>query len=98
MGKVTDRFLIGRALKAALAGLLPIPHGQLAQFGRRAMIGQELGVPLEDVEVVHGDTGRVPFGMGTYGSRSAAVGGSALVKSAEKVRAKDPYVADGATV
>jgi carbon-monoxide dehydrogenase large subunit len=38
--------------------------------------------------VVHGDTGRVPFGMGTYGSRSAAVGGSALVRSAQKIRAK----------
>ena len=37
----------------------------------------ELGVPLEDVEVVHGDTARIPFGMGTYGSRSLAVGGSA---------------------
>jgi carbon-monoxide dehydrogenase large subunit len=47
-----------------------------------------LGVAFEDVEIVHGDTARVPFGMGSYGSRSAAVGGSALVSSARKIREK----------
>jgi carbon-monoxide dehydrogenase large subunit len=52
------------------------------------VVADQLGVSFEDVEVVHGDTGRIPFGMGTYGSRSAAVGGSALVRSAEKIRAK----------
>ncbi|MFW6069082.1 MAG: xanthine dehydrogenase family protein molybdopterin-binding subunit, partial [Chloroflexota bacterium] len=52
-----------------------------------------LGVDMEDVEVVHGDTARVPFGMGTYGSRSASVGGSALVRSAEKVREKARKIA-----
>lgn len=63
-------------------------HGQGHETTFAQVAADELGVELEDVEVVHGDTGRVPFGMGTYGSRSAAVGGSALVKSAEKVRQK----------
>src|SRR5262249_50757951 len=52
-----------------------------------------LGVPLENVEVVHGDTDRIPFGMGTYGSRSAAVGGSALVKALDKIVDKGKKIA-----
>jgi carbon-monoxide dehydrogenase large subunit len=63
-------------------------HGQGHETTFAQVVADELGVDIKDIEVVHGDTGRVPFGMGTYGSRSAAVGGSALVKSAEKVRAK----------
>jgi carbon-monoxide dehydrogenase large subunit len=63
-------------------------HGQGHETTFAQVVADELGVAFEDVEIVHGDTGRVPFGMGTYGSRSASVGGSALVKSAEKVRQK----------
>ncbi len=63
-------------------------HGQGHETTFAQVVADELGIPLEDVEVIHGDTARVPFGMGTYGSRSAAVGGSALVRSAEKIRAK----------
>ena len=63
-------------------------HGQGHETTLAQVVADELGVPLESVEVVHGDTGRINFGMGTYGSRSACVGGSALVRSAEKVRAK----------
>ena len=63
-------------------------HGQGHETTFAQVAADELGVPMESVEVVHGDTGRVNFGMGTYGSRSACVGGSALVRSAEKVRAK----------
>ncbi len=63
-------------------------HGQGHETTFAQVVADELGIEIKDIEVVHGDTGRVPFGMGTYGSRSAAVGGSALVKSAEKVRAK----------
>ena len=63
-------------------------HGQGHETSFAQVVGDQLGIEIKDIEVVHGDTGRVPFGMGTYGSRSAAVGGSALVKSAEKVRAK----------
>ena len=36
------------------------------------IVADSLGIPLDDIEIVHGDTGRVPFGMGTYGSRSAS--------------------------
>jgi carbon-monoxide dehydrogenase large subunit len=63
-------------------------HGQGHETTFAQVVADELGVALDDVEIIHGDTGRVPFGMGTYGSRSAAVGGSALVRSAEKVRQK----------
>ncbi|HET9983100.1 MAG TPA: molybdopterin cofactor-binding domain-containing protein [Longimicrobiales bacterium] len=52
-----------------------------------------LGVPVEDVDVVHGDTGRIAFGMGTYGSRSGTVGGSAVYLSALRVRDKARKIA-----
>ena len=48
----------------------------------------ELGVPVEDVDVVHGDTGQIPMGTGTFGSRSAAVGGAAIVLSTDKIKDK----------
>ena len=48
---------------------------------------------MADVEVVHGDTAQIPFGMGTYGSRSLAVGGSAIVKALDKVKAKARKIA-----
>ncbi|MFC6718964.1 xanthine dehydrogenase family protein molybdopterin-binding subunit [Natrialbaceae archaeon GCM10025810] len=54
---------------------------------------EELGVPLEDVEVVEGDTGEVPQGMGTYGSRSGPVGGGAIATSARKVVEKAEKIA-----
>lgn len=63
-------------------------HGQGHETTFAQVVADELGVPIEDVEIVHGDTSSVPFGMGTYGSRSASVGGSALVRSAERIRAK----------
>ena len=63
-------------------------HGQGHETTFAQIVADEFGVEMGDIEVVHGDTGRIPFGMGTYGSRSAAVGGSALVKSAQKVRTK----------
>jgi carbon-monoxide dehydrogenase large subunit len=63
-------------------------HGQGHETAFAQVVADELGVAFEDVEIVHGDTARVPFGMGSYGSRSAAVGGSALVSSARKIREK----------
>ncbi|MCB0005931.1 MAG: xanthine dehydrogenase family protein molybdopterin-binding subunit [Anaerolineales bacterium] len=68
-------------------------HGQGHETTFAQIVADELGVPVEDVEVLHGDTSRTPFGLGTYGSRSAAVGGSALVKSAEKIRDKMKRIA-----
>jgi carbon-monoxide dehydrogenase large subunit len=56
-------------------------------------VADELGIPMEDVEIVHGDTGSIPFGMGTYGSRSAPVGGSAIVLSLQKIKEKGRKIA-----
>src|SRR5690606_24799657 len=47
-----------------------------------------LGIPVENVDVVHGDTGRIAFGMGTYGSRSISVGGAAIMKAVDKIETK----------
>jgi carbon-monoxide dehydrogenase large subunit len=49
------------------------------------IVADRLGIPIDDVEVVHGDTGRVQFGMGTYGSRSCSVGGAAIVEGLDKI-------------
>ncbi|HET7037329.1 MAG TPA: xanthine dehydrogenase family protein molybdopterin-binding subunit [Thermomicrobiaceae bacterium] len=64
------------------------PHGQGEETTFAQLVSDELGVPLQDIEIVHGDTSRIPFGMGTYGSRSTAVGGTAIVLAARKVRDK----------
>jgi carbon-monoxide dehydrogenase large subunit len=60
-------------------------HGQGHATTYAQIVADELGVSYEDVEVVEGDTDEIPQGMGTYGSRSAAVGGSSLVKSSRKL-------------
>ncbi|NUT09070.1 MAG: carbon-monoxide dehydrogenase large subunit [Nonomuraea sp.] len=57
------------------------------------IVGQELGIPADDVEVVHGDTDQTPFGLGTYGSRSTPVSGAAAVIVARKVRERARIVA-----
>ncbi len=54
---------------------------------------EELGVPMEDIEVVEGDTDRIPQGMGTYGSRSAPVGGGSIARGAREVREKARQIA-----
>src|SRR2546427_12531172 len=48
---------------------------------------------MEDIDIVHGDTGKILFGMGTYGSRSIAVGGTAIVKAVDKIVAKGKKIA-----
>src|SRR5215471_107568 len=63
-------------------------HGQGHETTFAQVVADRFGVPLEMVDIVHGDTGQVPFGMGTYGSRSLAVGGTALVKAMDKIVAK----------
>src|SRR6202023_2166421 len=60
-------------------------HGQGHETTFAQLVAEQLGVPLDSIEVVHGDTDKIPFGMGTYGSRSLAVGGSAIVKSLDKI-------------
>ncbi|MCX2727523.1 xanthine dehydrogenase family protein molybdopterin-binding subunit [Thermomicrobium sp. 4228-Ro] len=69
------------------------PHGQGEETTFAQLVADELGVPFEDVEIVHGDTEMVPFGMGTYGSRSTAVGGAALVHACRKVKEKAQRIA-----
>ena len=68
-------------------------HGQGHETTFAQVVASKLGIPVENVEIVHGDTGRVLFGMGTYGSRSLAVGGTAIVKAVDKVIAKGKKIA-----
>ncbi|MEO3433143.1 xanthine dehydrogenase family protein molybdopterin-binding subunit [Inquilinus sp. CAU 1745] len=68
-------------------------HGQGHETTFSQLISTQLGVPADQVEVIHGDTEKTPFGMGTYGSRSLAVGGSAIHKAAEKIIAKGRKIA-----
>ncbi len=68
-------------------------HGQGHETTFAQVVADQLGVPVSQVDVVHGDTARIPFGMGTYGSRSIAVGGSALVKAMDKIVAKGKRIA-----
>ena len=68
-------------------------HGQGHETTFAQVVSARLGVPYDDVEVIHGDTGRMEFGLGTYGSRSLAVGGSALVVAADKVIEKGRKIA-----
>ncbi len=57
------------------------------------IVSDRLGVAVEDIEVCHGDTDRIPFGMGTFASRSLAVGGSAIVKATDKIVDKGKKIA-----
>jgi carbon-monoxide dehydrogenase large subunit len=68
-------------------------HGQGHETTFAQVVATRLGVPVDNVDVVHGDTGRVVFGMGTYGSRSLAVGGTAIVKALDKIVAKGKKIA-----
>ncbi|HVT14898.1 MAG TPA: xanthine dehydrogenase family protein molybdopterin-binding subunit [Thermoanaerobaculia bacterium] len=68
-------------------------HGQGHETTFAQLVADRLGIPYANVEIVHGDTDRIPFGMGTYGSRSAAVGGSAIVKAIDKIVDKGKKVA-----
>ena len=68
-------------------------HGQGHETTFAQVVSDKLGVPIDNVEIVHGDTSRIPFGMGTYGSRSAAVGASAICKAIDKVVAKGRRIA-----
>jgi carbon-monoxide dehydrogenase large subunit len=68
-------------------------HGQGHETTFAQIVAARLGIDMGNVEVVHGDTGRIPFGMGTYGSRSLSVGGTAIVKALDKVVAKGKKIA-----
>ena len=68
-------------------------HGQGHDTTFAQITADELGVPIENIDIVHGDTDKGPFGMGTYGSRSLTVGGIAIVKACKKIVAKGKRVA-----
>jgi len=68
-------------------------HGQGHETTFAQLAADELQVPFEDVDIVHGDTAAIPFGMGTYGSRSTAVGGAAIYTSIQKIKEKGKKIA-----
>jgi carbon-monoxide dehydrogenase large subunit len=69
------------------------PHGQGHETAWSQIASDIIGVPVEDIEVVHGDTGRAPYGMDTYGSRSLAVGGQAIKAAGERLVQKARVIA-----
>jgi carbon-monoxide dehydrogenase large subunit len=64
------------------------PHGQGEETTFAQIVASEVGVDVNDVKVVHGDTDRTPMGWGTYGSRTTAVGGAALAVAVRKIKDK----------
>ena len=68
-------------------------HGQGHETTFAQLVAARLGIDPSQVDIVHGDTGRVPFGMGTYGSRSLSVGGTAIMKAIDKIEAKAKKIA-----
>ncbi len=67
-------------------------HGQGHETTFAQIVGDKLGVPMENIDIIHGDTDKGPFGMGTYGSRSLAVGGTAIAKACDKIVEKGKKV------
>ena len=68
-------------------------HGQGHETTFAQLVAARLGIDPSQVDIVHGDTGRIPFGMGTYGSRSLSVGGTAIMKALDKIEAKAKKIA-----
>ena len=68
-------------------------HGQGHETSFAQLVSDYLGVPFENIEVIHGDTEKTPFGMGTYGSRSIAVGGTAIMVACDKLVEKGKKIA-----
>ena len=68
-------------------------HGQGHETTFAQLVSERFGLPVDNVSIVHGDTDKVQFGMGTYGSRSGAVGMSAIAKALDKVEAKAKKIA-----
>src|SRR5215467_11782550 len=68
-------------------------HGQGHETTFAQVVADRLGIGLDDDDIQHGDTGKILFGMGTYGSRSLAVGGTAIIKAVDKIIAKGKKIA-----
>jgi carbon-monoxide dehydrogenase large subunit len=71
-------------------------QGQGHETTYAQIVAQELGIPPEDIEVIHGDTDNTPFGLGTYGSRSTPVSGAAAAIVSQRIRAKAKIIAAAA--
>ncbi|QSO52177.1 molybdopterin-dependent oxidoreductase [Alicyclobacillus curvatus] len=69
------------------------PHGQGEETTFAQIVAERLGVPFDDIEVVHGDTNRIAMGWGTYGSRTTPVGGNAVAVAVDKVVEKAKQIA-----
>lgn len=69
------------------------PHGQGEETTFAQIVADRLGLPLEDIEIVHGDTARIAMGWGTYGSRTTAVGGGAIARATDRVIEKARQIA-----
>jgi len=69
------------------------PHGQGEETTFAQIVADEIGVPVDDVEVIHGDTDNTPMGWGTYGSRTTVVGGAAVALSVRKIKEKARAIA-----
>jgi len=68
-------------------------HGQGHETTFAQLVADGLGIPMEQIDIVHGDSAKIPYGMGTYGSRSLAVGGTAIIKAMDKIIAKGKKIA-----
>ncbi|PKB77796.1 MAG: carbon monoxide dehydrogenase [SAR202 cluster bacterium Io17-Chloro-G9] len=64
------------------------PHGQGEETTFAQIVSDELGVPVDDIDIVHGDTANTPMGWGTYGSRTTVVGGAAVALTSRKIKDK----------
>jgi carbon-monoxide dehydrogenase large subunit len=69
------------------------PHGQGEETTFAQLLANEIGLDVDDVKIVHGDTETTPMGWGTYGSRTTAVGGAALILAARKIKEKAKVIA-----
>jgi len=69
------------------------PHGQGQETTFAQIVADELGVPIDRIQVVHGDTDKVQYGLGTYGSRGLSVGGAALMLAVQTIQAKAVKIA-----
>ena len=69
------------------------PHGQGEETTFAQILSDELGVPVDDIEVLHGDTDNTPMGWGTYGSRTTVVGGAAVALASRKIKDKAQIMA-----
>ena len=69
------------------------PHGQGEETSFAQIVADDLGVPFDDIEIIHGDTGMIARGVGTFGSRTLVVGGTAILKANEKIKEKATRIA-----